>query len=544
MVSSATKAETALLRHYKINNFTAKKSIFAVDFPPSHSASGYWNEQVQFHNYLGFCHFYTMDMLKATFVSNGLRVLRTLVLGMCGLVFSTTAQAESLTTPSLAADTVSQPDGAHHRPIVGTSIPAGQGAQSVGRLNSLVRLGTSSIDVSDESLNDSIIPAALDSLNRSQLDSLNFSTLEFRHRASVDSLILNTPKKKRSLITKVIDYFKNSNHEPKDGQFDVSFIGGPSYSSSTSLEVAAIMAGIYRTGSAATTPLSELDIYAEGSVTGFYNVGIRGQHIFRNDKFRINYNVNFCHFPSKYWGIGYESAANKENETDYTLLQSLLSAEFLWHLPHDIFLGPSLYFDYSKATKTDRPELWGGQKMRQLAYGMGFIFSLDTRDNPHNAHKGYSIVLHTRFFPNIFGTNHGFMITNLTLGWYKQVWKSGVFATQFHAARSTKHTPWSMLPTLDASSGLRGYYEGRYRDKGEMDLVVELRQHLWKRNGMIVWAGIGSVYDKMRDVNIHKLLPSFGVGYRWEFKKDVNVRVDVGFGKRSMAFSLGLNEAF
>ncbi len=36
-----------------------------------------------------------------------------------------------------------------------------------------------------------------------------------------------------------------------------------------------------------------------------------------------------------------------------------------------------------------------------------------------------------------------------------------------------------------------------------------------------------------------------GVGYRWEFKKNVNVRLDYGFGKSGQhSFIFNINEAF
>ena len=39
------------------------------------------------------------------------------------------------------------------------------------------------------------------------------------------------------------------------------------------------------------------------------------------------------------------------------------------------------------------------------------------------------------------------------------------------------------MATLGSSYSMRGYYEGRYRDKCAMDAQIELRQHVWKRNG-------------------------------------------------------------
>ena len=44
---------------------------------------------------------------------------------------------------------------------------------------------------------------------------------------------------------------------------------------------------------------------------------------------------------------------------------------------------------------------------------------------------------------------------------------------------------------------------------------------------------------------MRRMLPNVGVGYRWEFKKDVNVRLDVGMGKSGQwGFIFNINEAF
>lgn len=91
---------------------------------------------------------------------------------------------------------------------------------------------------------------------------------------------------------------------------------------------------------------------------------------------------------------------------------------------------------------------------------------------------------------------------------------------------------------------MRGYYEGRYRDKGEMDLTVELRQRVWRRIGIVTWVGAGTIFPKISEIDLHRILPNFGAGVRWEFKKNVNVRLDVGFGKGQTGFIFNINEAF
>lgn len=42
-----------------------------------------------------------------------------------------------------------------------------------------------------------------------------------------------------------------------------------------------------------------------------------------------------------------------------------------------------------------------------------------------------------------------------------------------------------MMAELGGTRSMRGYYEGRYRDKHSLEATVELRQHVWKRNGIV-----------------------------------------------------------
>ncbi len=55
---------------------------------------------------------------------------------------------------------------------------------------------------------------------------------------------------------------------------------------------------------------------------------------------------------------------------------------------------------------------------------------------------------------------------------------------------------WAMMALLGNSYSMRGYYEGRYHDKHKIEGQVELRQHVWKRNGVAVWIGAGTVFNK------------------------------------------------
>ena len=91
---------------------------------------------------------------------------------------------------------------------------------------------------------------------------------------------------------------------------------------------------------------------------------------------------------------------------------------------------------------------------------------------------------------------------------------------------------------------MRGYYLGQYTDNSMLTFQMELRQHIWRRIGCVVWGGAGNVFSEREKFSWSKTLPNYGVGLRWELKKRVNVRMDYGFGRKTGGFLLSINEAF
>ena len=175
---------------------------------------------------------------------------------------------------------------------------------------------------------------------------------------------------------------------------------------------------------------------------------------------------------------------------------------------------------------------------------LGLSLLYDSRDYLTNAYQGYYLRIDQRFSPAFLGNKYAFSSTELTTSYYHPVWKGGVLAGQFHTLLNYGNPPWGLMATLGSSYSMRGYYEGRYRDKCAMDAQIELRQHVWKRNGVAVWAGAGTVFPRFSDFTPKHILPNYGFGYRWEFKKRVNVRLDLGFGKHQTGFIFNINEAF
>ena len=161
-----------------------------------------------------------------------------------------------------------------------------------------------------------------------------------------------------------------------------------------------------------------------------------------------------------------------------------------------------------------------------------------------NATRGYYLKAEQKFSPAFLGNKYAFSATDIRTSIYHTVWKGGILAGEFHSLFNYGNPPWGLMAILGSSYAMRGYYEGRYRDKNIMEIQVELRQHIWRRNGVVVWVGAGNIFHQFDELQFKHTLPNYGFGYRWEFKRGVNVRLDLGFGKNQTGFIFNINEAF
>lgn len=343
---------------------------------------------------------------------------------------------------------------------------------------------------------------------------------------------------------KFFDYFVDAN-KPKNKKFDFSIIGGPHYSSDTKFGIGLVAAGLYRIDRSDTLmPPSDLSLYGDITTSGFFLIGVRGNNLFPKDRYRLLYNFYFFSLPSYYWGIGYEDGDNPDNKSKYKRLQMQGKIDFLFRLAPHTYLGPNASIDYIQGKNLEKPELLYGEKDETLNTGAGITFMYDSRDFISNASEGLFIQAEQRFFPGFMGNKRAFTRTGLIVDYYQKVWKGGILAFDFFSQLNYGDTPWSMMAKLGGPYRMRGYFEGQYRDKNIVTLQVELRQRIWKRNGIAVWGGAGNVFHSFDTFQWKHTLPTYGFGYRWEFKKRMNVRLDFGIGRKQTSFLFNISEAF
>ncbi|MEG1863828.1 MAG: BamA/TamA family outer membrane protein [Alistipes sp.] len=352
--------------------------------------------------------------------------------------------------------------------------------------------------------------------------------------------------RKKPFLHRVVDYFGDATIDRTfEKKIDFTFAGGPSYSKNTNFGIGLLAAGLYRIDRTdSVTPPSDISIFGNVSVSGFYALGVVGNNIFTHNRQRIDYTAAFSSAPSSLWGRGY-NAGRHNPESTYVEKHYFVQSHYLHRILPNTYLGTMLSFEHTRGSKFTEESYLLGEKHSYTATGVGLIVEYDSRDFIPNPYRGLYLSLQETFFAKGLGNcGKSLWRTTFTADYYKQVWKGGILAADFYAEFNSKGTPWPMLARMGGSHRMRGYYQGRYTDNNLVTLQVELRQRIWRRIGGAVWGGAGNVFSEWKTLNGHETLPTYGVGLRWELKKRVNIRIDYGLGKKTSGFLLNINEAF
>ena len=354
-------------------------------------------------------------------------------------------------------------------------------------------------------------------------------------------------KAKHGLVARLLQYFAESDKPKPDKKIDFGIIGGPHYASDTGLGLGLVASALYSTDrSDSTLEKSNASLYSDMTTKGFLMIGIRGNNIFPKKRYRLDYRLYVYTFPSYLWGFSYPQSDNDDNKSKYSRTKFEVMARFLIPINRYSYLGPIARYQYVHAykLKDKAPQLLEGLPKTVSDFGVGVSYTFDSRDFMLNASRGWFMQLDLTTNPTFLGNNDTYWSAELQLATYRKAWRGAIIASELHTRQSTGQVPWPMLADVGSSHRMRGYYEGRYRDKNVIDAQVELRLHIWHRNGIVLWLGAAEVFPRYSDMRFSRILPNAGVGYRWQFKKGVNVRLDYGFSRNGTGFIFNINEAF
>lgn len=178
--------------------------------------------------------------------------------------------------------------------------------------------------------------------------------------------------------------------------------------------------------------------------------------------------------------------------------------------------------------------------------GIGINANYDSRNHVFYPTEGILLRTNLSLESDRIGSDFNYQKLELDFAKYFEVGENGVLALNAVSVKTIGDTPFQQMAFLGGTKRLRGYFEGKYRDKNMFMLQSEFRYFFTKRLGAVAFAGAGEVYDDFSALSTEHIRPNAGAGIRFALDpvRKINVRLDYGIGYKSSGFYLTVNEAF
>lgn len=281
-----------------------------------------------------------------------------------------------------------------------------------------------------------------------------------------------------------------------------------------------------------------------------YYIGIKPEVYFPGEyEIFLLTNIIFSKEILKFYGLGNQTPEIDNASYEMDVFKIIVEAYKNNFLISGFQTG--INFKYSNnemIDKKDNPNLISGDVPGQnggTTSGIGLGGFYDTRDNLFYPTKGGFYKFSFTAFNSFLGSDFNYARYILDLRRFIS-YADNIFAMQIYSELSTGTPPFFDTPALGGSVHMRGYFEGRYRDRQYITGQLEYRKILWWRIGGILFFSTGDVADRFRDFKLSTLKFSYGAGLRFVFDQSerINLRVDYGRGRGSDGIYFNIEEAF
>jgi len=268
----------------------------------------------------------------------------------------------------------------------------------------------------------------------------------------------------------------------------------------------------------------------------------------KNQKYWISGEVGYYRYVFNFFGVG--NGIPNEYIEKYDANFPRIRANFSKKVSPGLYLGLRYAFDNfdltprnpdGLLTKGRTPGAEGG-----TVSGVGIGANYDTRNSLFYPSRGW--LGETTIYTENNWTGSDFQYTRLSADVSRYVsWgKQNIIAINGATVFSFGNVPYHQMPVIGGTKRLRGYFEGKFRDKHLLVLQTEYRRMLFWRIGVAAFGGLGMVGTNFNDLQIANTKYHYGAGLRVVLDKaqKINIRADFGIGQQSTGFYLTFGEAF
>ena len=261
---------------------------------------------------------------------------------------------------------------------------------------------------------------------------------------------------------------------------------------------------------------------------------------------RYTTSLSYRYFPDFFYGIGNDLPDTTE---DYTPRSIGVEAVYQHKVRRHLYAGAQaewLYYDVIKTEPGGKLEQGVAGTGKGSVVSVGLNANYDTRDNRSFPRNGSFHSARLQPYPTFLGSRYGFVNLLMDYRWYFPLFERQAVAYQLVTRFGWGNVPFYKMALFGGNDLMRGYWEGRYRDRNMIAMQAEYRFHLFWKIGGALFGGFGDVAHDVIDFRVRELKPSFGYGLRFELgpQGSTSIRIDLGYGKNSAALAAGIGEAF
>lgn len=269
---------------------------------------------------------------------------------------------------------------------------------------------------------------------------------------------------------------------------------------------------------------------------------------FKSDLWNINGELGYYKYNYFYYGVGTNSLF--KNQERYDVNYPRVRLNVLKEIKKNHYFGFRYNFDNYAINKLES----GGSLSQNLVPGsfggvvssLGLVYKIDSRDYQFNATKGIFFETALQHDSKIWGASFEHIRLTFDYSRYKQLKWKHVVAGNLFTSFGNGAVPFYQMALLGGGKKMRGFYEGRFRDKNAWTLQGEYRATIWKRIGMVAFLSVGDVANRVSAFKFQTIKVAYGTGLRVLIDKNqkINLRIDVAWAEPKPNFYLTLTEAF
>ena len=253
-------------------------------------------------------------------------------------------------------------------------------------------------------------------------------------------------------------------------------------------------------------------------------------------KYNIYGELGYYRYFFYFFGIG-NDASDESESFNVNFPRVRLSALKL--VAPNLYVGGRYWFDNYQIAKVEEGGLLETQNITGNEGGtvssLGAVATYDSRDNIFFAKEGILAEFSLMNNSTALGSDFNFTRVSLDAATYFTNKFNHTFAVNAYTSFIFGDAPFNELAMLGGTKKLRGFYEGRYRDKKLWMVQGEYRMpELYWRLGLVVFGGVGSVAEEFSDFKDNEVHYTFGSGLRvlLSEKERINIRIDVGIDEQ------------